>query len=115
LRRSSFDDAEIFAEIGAARGSRVEFFTGDAYSFRRLGKVEALEPKLVNRLYWRKWRAANPERARAYVNKYAATSKGRAVAKAKKLRWQRTHREAYNAAQRAAYARRVAARKVARS
>lgn len=128
LPRSGFSGEEIFAELGAARGSRVEYFDPDAFSFRRLAKVDGLERALVKRLmnarwraanpeavraYWRAWRAAHPERARSYVSRYAKSAKGRAVAKAKKLRWQRAHREAYNAAQRAAYARRVAARKAA--
>jgi ABC-type nitrate/sulfonate/bicarbonate transport system substrate-binding protein len=120
----SFQHSDIAEEIAAARGDRVEFFDGDAYSFRRLPKVGGLDRKFVKllmnarwrkahpeavRAYWRAWRAANPERARAYVNRYAKTAKGRAVGKAKKLRWQQKHRDAYNAAQRAAYARRLAA------
>lgn len=124
-RASAFTDEEIFADLGAAHGSRVEFFDGAAYSFRRLGRVEGLDRQFVKRLmnarwrnanpeavraYWRAWRAANPDRARAYVNRYAKSAKGRAVAKAKKRRWQRRNRDAYNAAQRAAYARRKAAK-----
>lgn len=120
-----FSHAEILAEFGEASGGRVEFFDSSAFSFRRLGKVDGIDPLLVKRLmnarwraanpeavraYWRKWRAANPDRARAYVNRYAKSAKGRAVAKAKKKRWQQKNRDAYNASQRAAYARRTAAR-----
>lgn len=106
----SFSDEEIFEELGIARGRRVEFF-GDGYSFGRLAKVDTLEAAFVNQLYWRKWRAEHVEQARGYVAKYARSAKGRAVNKAKKQRWQQRHRDQYNAAQRAAYARRTLAQK----
>lgn len=106
----SFRDEEIAAEFDAASGMGREFFDRAGHSFGRLGRVERLDPKLVNALYWRKWRAENPERARAYVSRYAKTEKGRTVAKAKKRRGQQKNRAAYNAGQRAAYARRKARR-----
>lgn len=117
----SFREEEIAEEFAESVSGRREFFSSDSYSFRRLAKLEGLDPKLLKRLkntryrkthpeevraYWRAWRAANPERAQLYTSRYAKTAKGSAVTRNKKRRWQQNHRDAYNAAQRVAYARR---------
>lgn len=106
---------EIHAEMAGLSGADVAQFFGDGFHTGRPGGVEKLDPKLVNAAYWRKWRAANPERARAYVAAYMAREPEikKAMAYARKKRHRQRNREAYNAAQRAAYARRVAARKAA--
>ena len=101
----SFRDEEIAAEFESAAGMGREFF-GDGY-LGRLARVEPLEPKLVDALYWRKWRAEHPEQARAYTKKYRDSEKGKAATRRKKLRWRQKNRDKYNAQQRAAYARRT--------
>ena len=102
---------EIHAEMAGLSGADVAQWFGEGFGVRRPGGVERIDPKLVNALYWRKWRAANPERARAYVAAYMArdVERKRAMRRERKRRYQQKHREKYNAAQRAAYARRTSA------
>ena len=103
---------EIHAEMAGLSGADVAQFFGadDGFHAGRPSGVDRLDPKQVNALYWRKWRAENPERARAYVAAYMAREPElkRAMRAARKRRHRQKHREAYNAAQRAAYARRKA-------
>lgn len=66
MRRSSFDSAEIFEAIGQQTGGRREFFSGDSYSFRRLGKLDDADfKKLTERLRSLKWYRANKAYAQA--------------------------------------------------
>ena len=109
--------AEVAREFAATVAGRMEFFPRESYSFQRLGKLEQLDPKLVNALYWRKWRAANPKRAADYARasvervRTKDPERFRELRRGRKARYRQRHRDRANAAQRAAYARRVAAKK----
>jgi hypothetical protein len=88
MRRSSFDDAEIFEHIGEQTGGRREFFASDSYTFRRLGKLddagfERLTERLRSLKWYREnkayaqalnraWKAAHPERVRELKKKSVA-------------------------------------------
>lgn len=88
MRRSSFDDAELFEHIGQSTGGRREFFAADSYSFRRLGKLEDLDLKLVASLRAMKWNRAHPERRREIAQRYwsRAEVKERAARQARERR-----------------------------
>lgn len=95
----SFRDEEILEEFGAASGGRVEFFGSDGYSFRRLGKVEGLDPKLIEALRMRRWKLVHPERcaelkAKSIANRMTIDPEGqRAMRRRRKAKWQAKNRE----------------------
>jgi hypothetical protein len=111
----SFTDLEIAAEFDSASRMGREFFDGDSYSFRRLGKLDGDDfQKLTDRLRslkWyranktyaqalnRAWKAAHPERVRELKQKSVAhrmkvDPKGqRAMRRRRKQKWEAKNRD----------------------
>lgn len=121
----SFRDDEVTAEFEAASGMGREFFDGDSYSFRRLGKLDRDDfQRLTDRLRslrWyrqntgyaqslnRAWKAAHPERVRELKQKSVAhrmqvdPEGQRAMRQRRKKKWEAKNREKVLAQGRARY------------
>lgn len=121
----SFSDFDVEAEFQAAQRKGREFFDGDSYSFRRLGKLdhddfERLAARLRSLRWYREnreyaqalnraWKAAHPERCRALKRKSIAhrmkvDPKGqRAMRRRRKAKWEAKNREKVLAQGRARY------------
>ena len=102
MRRSAYDDAELFEHIGQQAGARREFFSADSYSFSRLGNVESRKERdelelLCRRLSWRKfakkwWANATPEqkaKVYAYRQQWARENWGRVLESGRKAKRKR--------------------------
>lgn len=121
----SFADFNVEAEFDAAQRRGREFFDGDSYSFRRLGKLDQDDfRRLAERLRslkWyrahreyaqalnRAWKAAHPERCRELKRKSIAhrmkvDPKGqRAMRRRRKAKWTDRNRDKVLAQDRARY------------
>lgn len=99
---------EIAEEFGGAE--RIEFFSSDGYSFRRLDKLEDLDPRLVERLRSRRWKLAHPERCREHKRKSIAHRMEvdpvgqRAMRQRRKRKWEAKNPEKVRAMAARAYA-----------
>lgn len=108
----SFRDDEIAEEFATSVGGRVEFFGSDGYSFRRLGKVEALDAKLVEALRMRRWKLAHPDRcaelkAKSIAHRMEVDAEGqRAMRRRRKKKWQAKNPAAVRAMSQRAWSRR---------
>lgn len=131
----SFSDLEIAAEFESASRLGREFFDGDSYSFRRLGRldrgdIDRLAARLrslnwyrANREYAqalnRAWKAAHPDRVRelklkSIAHRMKVDAEGqRAMRRRRKRKWEAKNREKVLAQGRARYHRAKAPDKAA--
>lgn len=83
---------EIFEEFEEASGRGREWFDGDGYGFRRLGKADNSDiDRLANLLRYKRWAAANRGRQRAISRAYywRDREKTRRLGRAKRVRQKR--------------------------
>lgn len=74
----SFRDDEVFEAFAEATGGKREFFGSDGYSFHRLGKLDRLDQRLLDRLKVARWRQRN--RALLDSSEFRAAAAARARA-----------------------------------